>query len=65
MAPQPGGTLLGGELRLGLGLLAEQADRSQTIAAKKTSACSVDMRIPPRFWSFCAPIPHSRSGSDS
>ena len=39
--------------------------RSHTMAAKKTSACSVDMRIPPRFWSCSAVIPHSRSGRSS
>ena len=38
---------------------------SQTTAAKSTSACSVLMRMPPRFWSFAAEIPQSRSGRSS
>ena len=35
---------------------------SQTMAEKSTSACSVDIRMPPRFWSCSAEMPHSRSG---
>ena len=35
---------------------------SQTMTAKKISACSVVIRIPPRFWSWAAEIPQSRSG---
>ncbi len=35
---------------------------SHTIAAKNTSACSLDIRMPPRFWSFAAEMPQSRSG---
>ncbi len=32
------------------------------MAENSTSACSVDMRMPPRFWSCSAEMPQSRSG---
>ena len=48
---------------LRLVLLAEQPhEQPDDRPRRRSSACSVVIRIPPRFWSFAAEMPQSRSG---